>query len=137
MRKHSFYLFAVILLFAVSVAAVSAKTINSSQELRFDIPFDFQVGEREFPAGHYVFRQVKDNLLFIRDDKNDVTGHSFVVTNISNLAADEPFRLTFHRYGEKLFLRAVRSPLAVVEIVKSKSEKRIQKEAKTEKLYLN
>ena len=95
-------------------------------EVRADVPFNFAVGNKQLPAGHYIFLTQPSYMLVIHnadyqltiltriEDASDVKGHSN--------------KLVFNKYGDHYFLREIRCPSIAmnVELRQSRLEKKIR-----------
>lgn len=85
-------------------AAACAQTVH----LQTVVPFDFNVGKLQFPAGKYDIRSENptSHVLYIR---NMTSGKgSFVVPQSCESAHPSSHtRLTFHRYGQTYFMAEV------------------------------
>ena len=73
-----------------------------------NVKFDFNVGDRTFPAGEYRVESVNRqsyNILQIQSVR-DLSKNEFIVANHSNGKKQTP-RLVFEKYGENYFLTAI------------------------------
>ena len=116
---------AIALVFLAS--AFTAGTLQAqSHEVRADVPFDFAVGSKQLPAGHYTFISEANDTVVIRNTDYKVTILS-KTEDLSNLKSYAS-HLVFNRYGDHYFLREIRCPsIAVnVEIPASKLEKQVR-----------
>lgn len=101
MTKQTFAILA-----AFSLAAVSLMG-QSSPQIRANVPFDFVVGSKTFPAGEYVVQTgLMPNSTWIRGTNSGA--HAIFLSHPSTgwNAADE-VSLKFHRYGDRYFLYQV------------------------------
>ncbi len=133
MKKHSWKVIAMALILGVSAVLVSAKTYGSDsfRSLKFEIPFEFQVGNDKFPAGKYRFNYMFEKNFIVLESIDNNTNKLIVgVSSFSRYSARQRYdenKLTFHRYGNKHFLRVVSSPSTAYSIGESKAEKRVRK----------
>ncbi len=106
MKKQFLYRIAL----AVAVlccGALTASAQSTDNLLNVKIPFAFQLGETQFPAGAYTFTRISNmpNTIVMRgkDDK------SFRAFSVLVGTEDAPKRnsLVFHAYGEKRFLSRI------------------------------
>lgn len=106
MKNHLFWVIAIIVLLNVWTAGeVSAQ---SSRAAKVTIEFDFQIGDKKYPAGDYIVESVSatsDNLLQIRNANGKTK--KLIVANLSNAGKREEPKLIFQRYGENFFLSKV------------------------------
>ena len=90
----------------LTTAPASAKSTNG---MRAQIPFDFQVGKVSMSAGKYKVNSItqSDSTLLIQS----VAGNASAMTLTNKLTAKvnsrERARLIFHKYGDQYFLVAV------------------------------
>ena len=120
-------------LIAIAIASVSAAQGQSlTYRLRVNIPFDFKVADKTFPAGEYSVRRISeyatDNALLI----SSVDGHTRAVRLTSAVTSLIPKRqgtLVFHRYGDQHFLVQVwpAGTSTGRALPKSRSERKIEK----------
>jgi hypothetical protein len=102
-----------------------------------DIPFDFMVGNKQFPAGKYLVRKgstTGTSVIFGLENKKVTTFMTFKGVNNT----EQKTKLIFHRYGNQYFLSQVWDGTndAVIELPKSKSERKAAKTA-GENLVMN
>src|SRR5262245_20403147 len=100
--------------FLVVVAAVagvgSARGQSLSTHVRINIPFDFTVADKKFPAGEYSIGRALsgsgDTLLQVSSVKENRT--TFGLTyGVVTFAPKESDTLTFHQYGDQYCLSEV------------------------------
>ncbi len=92
------------LLLSLLVAPVRAQNIE--HRIIADIPFDFVVGNKTFPAGVYTIKHLTSALLLIRSEDGR---HSTTLGTTARQSGEknaEP-RVVFHRYGERYFIASV------------------------------
>ena len=102
-----------LLLVAIAVF-VTAFTTNASGQtgktVRANVKFDFQIGDRIFPAGEYWIESISwhDNVLRIRH-VSDTNTTAFILANYSNAGASigQTPRLVFQKNGAEYFLTKV------------------------------
>lgn len=90
---------------ALACSAMNAQTVN----LKANIPFDFQVGDKLMPAGPYEVRG-EGKVLIVRP-ANPVDAEQPLVTVLTLAALDNKLRdlarLEFKRYENTYFLRSI------------------------------
>jgi hypothetical protein len=111
----------------VLAGAFTAGTLQAqSHEVRANVPFDFAVGNKQLPAGHYTFFSEPNNTVVIRNNDYQVTilSRTEDTGHISGYVS----HLVFNKYGDHYFLREISCPsIAVnVQIAPSKLEKQTQ-----------
>ena len=131
MKRHLNISLAIIMLVGVLAAAAQAQT-SSAQKMVANIPFTFNVGQTELPAGKYTITVVNPSsdrkVLQIRN----ADGHSSaMIQTTSELrnAADNA-KLVFHRYGDRYFFAQAQmaGDMTSLAAVKTKAE-RTEREA--------
>jgi len=98
--------------------------------LRANVPFDFKVGNRTLPAGHYLFKRARqhDDLVL---QVSSFTGESIVFRNtipVETLKARDKGLIVFHRYDNEYFLSQVWPAGALTgrSLTTSRSERHLQ-----------
>jgi hypothetical protein len=93
--------------FVPALVAVAAASAQNTTSLQATIPFDFIVGQRTLPAGHYAVNQGGgQGTLVIKSD--DGRGAAIVFANaLYSTVPKNSGRLVFHRYGDTYFLSEV------------------------------
>ena len=109
---------------ANNVYAHGAVLIN-----RVDIPFDFSVGAKKFPAGVYNITRVNQEKIILRLSSADGREAINIVTNsIQARETPKTSKLIFHRYGETYFLYQIWESEEVQgrQLAKSQTERTIE-----------
>lgn len=100
-----------LLLFAIAVFTATLTTNASGQTsktLRANVKFDFQIGDRIYPAGEYRIESISqsDNLMRIRNvadpDKTEI-----ILANHPNATKKRTPRLVFLKDGQRYFLTEI------------------------------
>ena len=80
-----------------------------SRQLKANIPFDFHVGARSFPAGTYTVRLMASSVIQVRDEAGKVwmTEMSLPIWSDDR---NPNSRLVFNRYGNDQFLTQILWP---------------------------
>ena len=79
------------------------KTANAN------VAFDFQIGDRLYPAGQYRIESINrqsDNILRIRG-LGDANKNQLIVAALANAGKGKTPRLVFRKYGETYFLSEI------------------------------
>jgi hypothetical protein len=115
----------------VAVMAVSARAqMFGSQQMRARIPFAFNVGRTNLPAGEYTITVLNPNsdqkVLQIRS--SDARLSAIINTTGVNANAPDKAKLVFNRYGEKYFFSQVQmaGEATTLAAVKSSAERNAQ-----------
>ena len=109
----------------------SAALGQSDRQTIIYIPFNFTAGEKQFPAGKYVFERIwknSDSVWVVR--RKDNVGKAMLLTRpVRANETQEETRLVFHQYGDLYFLSEIWTAGDATgrEIQTSKSEKAIGK----------
>ncbi len=115
----------------VMLAAVPALGFGSSHKFQTDIPFDFMVGDKTFPAGMYTFTQPPPTRGVLRIRSLDGHESVFVITQSvqESLTPPDETKLVFNRYGDVYFLAQVWTVGKIEgrEFLKSSTESEVAK----------
>jgi hypothetical protein len=101
-----------LLLFAIAVFATALTTNASGQTVktvRANVKFDFQTGDRIYPAGEYQIQSISDqsdNILLIRSVR-DANKNQIIFANHSNAGKRQTPKLVFLKDGESYFLTQI------------------------------
>ena len=99
-----------LLLIAIAVFATAFTTNASGQTgktVRANVKFDFQIGDRIYPAGEYRIESIStDNILQIRS-VGDANRTQFMSVSHSNASEGQTPKLVFQKYGERYFLTQI------------------------------
>ena len=92
-------------LFAFAVLFLAASTQAQQAPVKANIPFDFVVGDKTYPAGEYTLKGVSvDNpLVRITNAEGYLSGISNTISS-TVLAPSRDTKLVFHRVGDTYFL---------------------------------
>jgi hypothetical protein len=119
------------MLLLMSTASTQAQSL--SYRPRFNIPFDFVLGEKKFTAGKYsVGRALQgsdDTMMSIADQ--DGRAKAILLSNaVIRTRANTKALLVFHRYGDQYFLVQVWAANSVSgrQFPQSKTERDVQKQ---------
>ena len=91
---------------AIGVAISAQPFFAQSLRLSADIPFDFYISERFFPAGTYTVEPQQNHEAVRLYDHRGNTMFVMTVALSPNQSAN-PSRLVFHRYGDTNFLASI------------------------------
>ena len=100
------------------------------QQLKLDIPFEFQIGEKVLPAGHYEVRRAYDNTpdrLTFTCWENKTHQTFFFPRRLETKPGDPGSVLVFNRYGDKYFLAKVVATgyIGGLGLIQSESEREV------------
>jgi hypothetical protein len=114
------------LVFVFSAISAQAQTVTRYEA---QIPFDFNIGEKSYPAGSYVIRIAKNTTsslaLYLEDNKGKHLETAMVVQT-GQVSKNEP-EFVFSRYENQRFLTTIRTPERGFSFFKSDTEKQLTK----------
>jgi hypothetical protein len=131
MKRHLYIPIAISILVGVLGVAAQAQT-SSAQKVVANIPFTFNVGQTELPAGKYTITVVNPSsdrkVLQIRNADGRLSAMIQTTSVLRNAAGDA--KLVFHRYGDRYFFAQAQmaGDATSLAAVKSKAE-RVEKES--------
>ena len=105
MKKQGFLVLSSVSLFVVLVAGWPLYA-QSSVTLKSDIPFDFVVADRSFPAGSYTVRTLSPGIALVQS-ADYKTGGIVSTLGKQNGDAATKTKLVFRRYGNTHFLAEI------------------------------
>ena len=98
-----------LLLMMTIVAGVSAQAQSLQYKLTANIPFDFKVADKKFPAGKYSVVRAEtsgDRVLQISSADGRLTVNRFSIPVVTFKPKNQG-SLVFHRYGDDYFLSQI------------------------------
>jgi hypothetical protein len=102
MKTLRFILFALTVILIVPAARAQQKGVKA------DVPFDFIVGDRAYPAGEYILRAALNSGGIIRIENVQEVSAVFAPSNsCENSKASTETKLVFHRMAGRYFLYQV------------------------------
>ena len=105
MKKKLYSMFAMFGLFLI-LAASSAQA-QSSDVIKFNVPFDFQVSGKTLPAGEYAVKRLSEKVILIHGVDNKVGVVAQAPGRIQARTSYAKESLVFHQYGNQYFLSQV------------------------------
>src|SRR5918992_491518 len=105
-RRRAFALPILFLLLTVSSVSVFGQ---SDRQTVVNIPFNFIVGDKSLPAGHYIIQRNtrnSDTVWTITSKDTGVTRKAFLTVPSHSLDSQKETKLVFHRYENYYFLTA-------------------------------
>jgi hypothetical protein len=101
-----------ILAVVTAFTAVSVQAQGAGNKQKFDVPFDFSVGQQVLPAGEYTFTAQNQALrIQSKDGRTNVVTLPQRTLGASHIWSD--VKLTFRRYGNQYYLSQVWFPSGV------------------------
>jgi hypothetical protein len=95
-------------LFVLVVLLLATAAQAQQNAVKADVPFDFAVGERAYPAGEYTLKSSSLDPAIIRLDNTQEPIAGFIPSNsCANGAPAKESKLVFHRIGSRYFLYQV------------------------------
>jgi hypothetical protein len=102
--------FLILIAIAAFATALTTNTFGQTgKTVRANVKFDFQIGERIYPAGEYrigSISRLNDNILQIRS-VGDANKNHIIIANHSNAGKRQTPKLVFQKYGENYFLTKI------------------------------
>jgi len=96
----------IVLAAATLGSPIGSKAQEAANGVVANIPFAFQIGSYQLPAGKYKVQEQDNNLLWIKGDSGSAV--MLVMTESANKPSTNS-AIVFHHYGNKYFLREVRT----------------------------
>jgi hypothetical protein len=122
---------------AAFFGALSVQVASAEMALVANIPFDFQVGNQQMPAGKYTVAKAESSpsVLWIRDIENRHAANVQAIPAHPKMERDKGL-LVFNKYGERYFLREVWRPGMSngAQIRPSRTEREIMRAAAPERV---
>jgi hypothetical protein len=119
--------FSIVALIALAGACTAASLQAQNHEVRANVPFNFVVGSKQLPAGHYTLYSESSNMIMVQNsDQRRIIILSR--TEEADPRSGSSSVLVFDKYGDHYFLREIRCPsiALTVEIPSSKLERQIR-----------
>lgn len=115
----------------LSVSSIQAQTSNRQTA---DIPFEFSVGDKAFPAGHYSVTRLNphsDKAALVIKSEDGRLSKIVLTTPIEAGRTQESAKLVFSRYDNQYFLTEVWTPAdsTGLGLKKSRSERSLARHA--------
>ena len=126
MKRHLNIPMAVMILVGALTVGAQAQS-SSAQRVVANIPFEFNVGERQLPAGKYTITVTNPSsdqkILRIRSANGRSTAMILTTSALGN--ATDNAKLVFHRYGDRYFFAQAQmaGDSTSLAAVKSKAER--------------
>ena len=107
MKKQALTVLSMASLFVL--LAVGSAYADPGSEVRADVPFDFIVGNKTYPAGSYAVEYTQPQGVFLIHIGEDETRHIVLWSNTvpAQSIEDHSPKLIFNRYGDEYFLTQV------------------------------
>jgi hypothetical protein len=91
------------------LAAMAGSGLQAQVLLEANVPFEFRMGEVNFPAGDYEFK-CSGHLLAVHQERGDRSTAMSLTLPVSRMKAPETGVVEFKRYGDTYFLAKIWSP---------------------------
>ena len=96
------------ILFALALALTASFTQAQQTKVKVHVPFDFNAGDRTYPAGDYVLYSMSTNSAVIRLDGNPEVQAAYIPTNAcADTRPSRQTKLVFYRSGPDFLLYQV------------------------------
>jgi hypothetical protein len=132
MKKQAYMIATMIVLLTVAGLSTAKAQTSHAAELRANIPFEFNVGNKTLPAGEYAVRCVNpaSDLKVLQLRSSDGGASVLVQTNSVIGKSQENAKLVFNRYGDHYFFAQAWLPADNIgmQALKSRNEKQSKRE---------
>jgi hypothetical protein len=91
------------------LAAMAGSGLEAQVLLEAKVPFEFRMGQVNFPAGDYQFKH-SGHVLVVHQEQGDRSTAMTLTLPIARTKAPETGVLEFKRYGDTYFLAKIWSP---------------------------
>jgi hypothetical protein len=92
-------------LLALTALLLATAAHAQQTNVKADVPFDFVVGDRAYPAGEYTVKSISENGIAIRIDNTQEPERGLVLSNACHsLQPATGTKLLFQRMGDHYFL---------------------------------
>lgn len=96
------------ILFALTAILLAPAAQAQQKDIRADVPFDFVVGNRAYPAGEYALKStINDNGILRLENVREVSAVFIPSNPCSEGAPSKETKLVFHRMAGRYFLYQV------------------------------
>jgi len=96
--------------FAVGLlATIAGSGLQAQVLLQANVPFEFRMGQSNFPAGDYEFR-CSGHLIVVHQEGGDRSTAMSLTLPVARTKAPETGVVEFKRYGDTYFLAKIWSP---------------------------
>ncbi len=112
------------LMFVFSVVFANAQ--QQAKQFSVNVPFEFNVGQKSYPAGEYHIKLVKisaDAASLSIADGEDKNLQTIIAPRRGEASTDEP-KLVFSRYKNQRFLSQIKTKETGFSLIKTDAEKR-------------
>lgn len=116
------------------IATIAPSSVIAQDRVLFSVPFNFTVGPKSFPSGHYQVAEISPGVIFLQSRNGDDATVALCHSGEPGKAGKPT--LLFHQYGNRYFLSEVRSSERGSALSMSAGEKELIA-ARTEARALN
>ena len=102
MKKQAYTVISTMVLIGAMAVAAQAQN-NGHRQLRANIPFQFNVGNKTMPAGEYLVRSVSDDSSVLNLQSRDGKAGAMLLMRTVEGKVQPSAKLTFNRYGNQYF----------------------------------
>jgi hypothetical protein len=112
------------LLFALTVLLMATAAQAQTTNVKANVPFDFVVGDRAYPAGEYRLESMGNGIAIRIDNREQATTGIALSGACSGSVPANSTKLVFHRVGDNYFLYQIwtEGNLSGREFSKSRAE---------------
>jgi hypothetical protein len=95
------------IIFSLLLLAGVARAQYAVQVFRADIPFEFTMGNKTFPAGRYSLLRPAPHFLILRDSQSRALATVVICPAVTAASTPSTSKLVFYVYGGRHFLAQV------------------------------
>jgi hypothetical protein len=117
------FLFTVAALLTLANLSTAARAFSSNPTVVAKVPFNFTVGQDQFPSGTYKISRDPWGLITIQNTNRQLNA---LVATTAEPVSMVGNKLVFHRYGDQYFLSKISSSAFSVHVPVSKMERRVR-----------
>ncbi|MEJ2111937.1 MAG: hypothetical protein P8Z37_18905 [Acidobacteriota bacterium] len=115
----------------ISLSTVMAFTLDPGYGVKAEIPFAFNAGNKQFPAGEYsIVRTETVEPTMVVKNANGIDEEFLVVEDTNNMMQTQTPEIVFHKIGDKEFLREIRTGETVYLFEAPRLEKQLEMQSK-------
>jgi|SRR5271167_3151651 len=126
-------------LFALTVLLMATAAQAQQTNVKANIPFEFVVGDRAFPAGEYALKSMTTNDMVIRiDNTQEAVAGNTLSNTCRGITPSASTKIVFHHMGDHYFLYQIwtEGNLAGREFSKSREEVQLAQNHETPELVV-
>lgn len=134
MKRHIIKALTLSVMLVAIVACAGTTSANAqSSSMKVNIPFDFSVEDKKFPAGKYTFRRIGSSTIQIQSEDGKISMIA-PIAFVTPRGSNNTLKAVFNRYGDNYFLSQVWTESEQGrQLWESKAERKAKKEMEVAK----